>query len=63
MAFFTVPVHGGEEASAALNAFLSSHRVIALDRHFVQDGHNSAWSLCISFVPTGDARAVIPAWC
>ncbi len=24
MAFFTVPVHGGEEASAAINAFLFS---------------------------------------
>lgn len=27
MAFFTVAVHGGEEASAALNAFLARHQV------------------------------------
>jgi len=61
MAFFTIPAYDGDEASAALNQFLSSQRVIAVDRHFVQDGHNSAWSLCVSFVPAGDARATIPA--
>lgn len=49
--FFTIPVHGGDEAAEALNRFLGSHRVLAIDRSFVQDGGNSAWSLCVSFEP------------
>ncbi len=47
--FFTIPVHGGDEAAEALNRFLGGHRVLAIDRSFVQDGGNSAWSLCVSF--------------
>jgi superfamily II DNA helicase RecQ len=61
MAFFTIPIHDADEASTVLNQFLSSHRVMAVDRQFVQDGSNSAWSLCVSFVPTSEVRAAIPA--
>ncbi|MFD1624878.1 HRDC domain-containing protein [Azospirillum griseum] len=49
--FFTIPVHGGDEAAEALNRFLGGHRILAIDRSFVQDGGNSAWSLCVSFEP------------
>lgn len=49
--FFTIPVHGGEEAAEALNRFLGGHRILAIDRSFVQDGGNSTWSLCVSFEP------------
>ena len=58
--FFTIPIHGGAEAAAALNQFLSSHRIIAIDRHFVPDGPNSAWCLCVSSVGADDARAAVP---
>ncbi len=27
--FFTIPVHGGEDAADQLNRFLASHRVVA----------------------------------
>lgn len=47
--FFTIPVHGGDEAAEALNRFLGGHRILAIDRSFVPDGGNSAWSLCASF--------------
>jgi len=49
--FFTVPVRSGEEETEALNRFLGGHRILAIDRFFIQDGANSAWSLCISFEP------------
>ena len=47
--FFTIPVRGGDDAAAELNRFVAMHRVIALDRHFLADGGNSAWAICVSF--------------
>lgn len=31
--FFTIPVHGGDEAAEALNRFLGGHRVLAITLH------------------------------
>ena len=45
MKFFTVPVHGGEAAAEALDRFLIGHRIVAVDKQFVQDGQSSAWAL------------------
>ena len=59
MRFFTIPVRGGEAAAAEMNRFLGSQRILAIDRSFVQDGANSAWSLCVSFEPA-DAAAGRP---
>ena len=36
-----------------VNLFLRSHRILSVDRHFVQDGANSIWAICISYL--GDA--------
>ena len=47
--FFTIPIRGGDEATEELNRFLGMHRILAVDRSFVQDGPNSAWTLCVSF--------------
>lgn len=47
--FFTIPIRGGEEAAEELNRFLGMHRILTIDRSFVQDGANSAWALCVSF--------------
>ena len=52
--FFTIPIHGGDEAAAELNHFLGAHRILAIDRSLVQDGANSAWALCVSFEPAED---------
>jgi superfamily II DNA helicase RecQ len=49
--FFTVPVQSSEEAEAEVNAFLSGHRVLTVDRHWVDLGGNSFWALCIDFLP------------
>lgn len=48
--FFTIPIRGGGgDAADELNRFLSAHRILSVDRSFVQDGANSAWALCVSF--------------
>ena len=43
--FFTVPAIGSEDAEAEVNQFMSQHRIIAVERKFVEDGANSFWAL------------------
>jgi superfamily II DNA helicase RecQ len=47
---FTIPVHDDGAAIEEVNAFLRSHRILAVDRHFVQDGANSVWAICICYL-------------
>ncbi|MBF8271341.1 MAG: ATP-dependent DNA helicase RecQ [Magnetococcales bacterium] len=58
--FFTVPVHGGDAAAGLLNQFLSGHRVLSMDRSFVQDGPNSAWSFCVHFEASAGSPITMP---
>lgn len=48
--FITVPIHGSTAAEDELNQFLSTHRVVAVDRHLVADGPRSVWAICVSYV-------------
>jgi len=54
--FFTIPILGGDEAAEELNCFLNAHRIVAVERSFVQDGANSAWALCVSYESSGEGR-------
>jgi superfamily II DNA helicase RecQ len=56
LSFFTIPVYGSGEAAKELNGFLTGHRVLAIERHLVQDGANSAWAVCVSFESSGEGR-------
>lgn len=49
-AFFTVPVRSSGEAEAALNGFLGSHRVLAVDRRWVDAGADSFWAICVDYL-------------
>ncbi len=55
--FFTIPVHSGAEAAEELNRFLAGHRILSVDRQLVQDGTNSAWTLCVTIEESGQGRA------
>ena len=48
--FFTVPIQDGGQAAGELNAFLSSHRVLAVDRRWVDQGPASFWSFCADYL-------------
>ncbi|CAM2064234.1 HRDC domain-containing protein [Sulfidibacter corallicola] len=48
--FFQIPAQNSEAEAERLNAFLSSHRVVHVDRHFVADGANSYWALAVSWL-------------
>jgi hypothetical protein len=40
---FILPVKNLSVAEAEMNAFLRSHRVLAVKKEFVSDGENSFW--------------------
>ena len=49
---FTISLN--DDAEAEVNAFLRQHRVLSIDRHFVDDGANSFWAICISYIETSN---------
>lgn len=56
--FFLIPVRDNSAVESELNAFLCGHRILSVDRRWVDLGHDSFWSLCVDYLdgdqPTGD---------
>jgi superfamily II DNA helicase RecQ len=52
--FFAVPVLDSETLAAELNKFLSSNKVIEVDKQLVESGAMSYWSFCVKYLE-GDA--------
>jgi superfamily II DNA helicase RecQ len=50
--FYRVPAHHSEWAEADLNAFLRSHRVLSVDRRWVDQGEHSFWEFCVDYLET-----------
>jgi superfamily II DNA helicase RecQ len=48
--FFSIQAVGSSEAQEEFNRFCSSHRVINIDKHFVNDAGNSFWAICVSYL-------------
>lgn len=46
---FLVPVRNGGEAEEELNRFLRGHRVLSVDRRWVDLGTESFWSFCVDY--------------
>ncbi len=44
--FFTVPIQVAEQAETELNGFLRSHKVLSIDRRWVEQGPTSFWTFC-----------------
>lgn len=47
---FLVPVHYSDSATTELNAFLASHRVVQIERKWIEQGNESAWAFCIEYI-------------
>ena len=47
---FILPVKDLSAAEAEMNAFLRSHRVLAVKKEFVSDGENSFWTFCVEYL-------------
>jgi superfamily II DNA helicase RecQ len=47
---FILPVKNLSAPEAEMNAFLRSHRVLAVKKEFVGDGENSFWTFCVEYL-------------
>ena len=48
--FFSVPIHDSGTAAEELNGFLHSHKVLSIDRRWVEQGSASFWSFCVDYL-------------
>jgi superfamily II DNA helicase RecQ len=48
--FFTVPVQDDGRATGELNGFLRGHKVLAVDRRWVEQGPASFWCFCVDYL-------------
>jgi superfamily II DNA helicase RecQ len=55
--FFTVPIQDSGRAQEELNAFLRSHKILSVDRRWVEQGSSSFWSFCIDYLEGAPAEA------
>jgi len=51
--FFTIPIRDAGEAEAELNGFLRGHKVLAVDRRWVDQGPASFWCFCVDYLESG----------
>lgn len=59
--FFFIRAIDSDAASEELNRFLANHRVLTVERQFVNDGLQSFWSICVDLLPHGISSHPTPA--
>jgi superfamily II DNA helicase RecQ len=57
---FILPVKNLSAPEAEMNAFLRSHRVLAVKKEFVGDGENSFWTFCVEYLESAPAGLTGP---
>jgi superfamily II DNA helicase RecQ len=55
--FFTIPVSCPESGEGELNRFLGSHRVLNVERRWVDQGPSSFWSFCVDYLDAAAGAA------
>lgn len=53
--FFACSCRGDDEASEAFNQLLNCHRIVSVEKNFVQDGQTSFWAMCVTYIEQGGA--------
>ena len=48
--FFTISAQAPESGQQALNQFCGQHRVVTVEKYFVEQGIDSFWSVCVTTV-------------
>jgi superfamily II DNA helicase RecQ len=51
--FFACSCRDDDEAGESLNQLLNSHKIIAVEKNFVQDGQMSFWAVCVTYAEQG----------
>ena len=52
--FFHISSRSPDPIEAELNVFLARHRVVTVERRFVEDGADSFWAVCVDYL-SGEA--------
>jgi hypothetical protein len=55
--FFTIPIRSAEAAQAELNGFLRGHRVLSVERRWVDQGESSFWAFCVDYLESSGMPA------
>jgi superfamily II DNA helicase RecQ len=48
--FFNIPTMIPDDAQEAVNRFCVAHRVVSVEKQFVQDAERSYWALCVCYL-------------
>lgn len=48
--FFVVPVHDSSAFEQELNAFLTGHKVVSIQRQLIDQSVNSFWAICVDYL-------------
>ena len=56
--FFTIPIQSLEVGEAELNGFLRNHKILSVDRRWVEQGSSSFWSFCVDYLDGASNGAV-----
>lgn len=56
--FFTIPAKFPQEIQQALNSFCAQHRVLTIDKQFVNLGNESYWSICITALESNSQDSI-----
>ena len=48
--FFTIPIQDLASSEGELNSFMATHRVLSVDRHFVEHGASSFLTICVDYL-------------
>ena len=55
--FFSIPIRNADAAAAEMNGFLRTHKVLSIDRRWVDGGADSLWLFCIDYLDSSSAVA------
>jgi len=55
MRFFHIPVLDAQWAETELNQFCAQHRVVDVEKRFVDQAENSFWAVCVTWLEGGEA--------
>jgi superfamily II DNA helicase RecQ len=55
--FFTISAQAPESGQEVLNLFCGQQRVVSVEKHFVAQGQDSFWSICVTTIDT--AKSVL----
>jgi len=48
--FFTIPVMNPIQMGEELNTFIAGHRIISVEKKFVDNGDSSFWTFCLTYL-------------